>query len=218
MQPIILDHKENIVLIPDSSTIQNCHAAQHLRSGIWSIAKAIRGSEVSMLTTSKLAGKIRFAIDNSFEVGLTGCYFHWFATSVVNYARLVSFIGFMNSNRWNLERLSDNPNQKKVKKHCDEYVKRVIPEAIVIWRNKVSAHFAATAPWKDNLGTLQDSIFNPIAYSEPYFHASLHRLSYGEYQSSLQSWALSKVFEELSPRFWPDLRIPSLPNVDNESC
>lgn len=76
------------------------------------------------------------------------------------------------------------------------------------WRDKVAAHFAATSPFQDdNLGTLEQSIMYPVTYSYPHYYVGMVRWSTQGETSDLPMWALTKTYEDLATRFWPDLKL-----------
>ncbi len=55
---------------------------------------------------------------------LVACYFHWYAVTVCNYAKLVGWLA------------NDGDSIK-----AREYMERVLPQ-VYLWRHKVAAHFA----------------------------------------------------------------------------
>jgi hypothetical protein len=204
MNFITLDYVNDIVLVPELSPIKNCHALYNLRPGLWALAGTVRLEEVRRFTSP-----IKFAITFDERDNLIACYFHWFATSLLNYVRLVGFIDVMSKNRWTVESLQDKERKKKVKENCKRYIEG-IPEVqkVLKWRNKIAAHFAATDPWEqDNIATLQDSIQHPITYSRPYYYAHLHVFGLGECESVIPEWSLTETFEALSSRYWPDCKL-----------
>lgn len=134
-----------------------------------------------------------------------GCAFNWFSVTLVNYLRLVALVDLMNQRGWKSNDLTDPINRGEIKKWCGDFVKDAIPE-IYLWRNKVSAHFAVTDPFHgDNLGTLEQSIMNPVSYHSPYFYVGEMKWNTSGSQSQLSSWALTKTYEDLKSRFWPEM-------------
>lgn len=203
--PVTLDHINNIVLASDElSTIKNCHALNILKSGLWALATTVRLEEVRK-STSPVVFELNFSGQNN----LIACYFHWFANSLVNYVQLVGFIDGMNRNRWTIESLEDRGKKRLIEAHSKTYIDGIQElEKVRKWRNKVAAHFAATAPRNDDaVSTLQDSIQNPITYSKPYYYANLHAFGLGEGSSEIPEWSLTETFEFLAPRYWPDCRL-----------
>lgn len=135
------------------------------------------------------------------------CAFNWFSVTLVNYLRLVALVDLMAKNSWRSVALADPGNRSLIKKHCTDYVRGVVPE-IYKWRNKVSAHFAATDPFSDDtLGTLEQSIMNPISYKYPYYFVGLLQWNTGGSASELPTWALTETYQGLAQRFWPDMTL-----------
>ena len=81
------------------------------------------------------------------------CAFQWYAVSVYNYVRLVGWLSKGNNS------------------FIKEYIKRVIPK-LTNYRHKVAAHFAFTAPQKnDNKADLIASIMTNIIYTHGFLRA-----------------------------------------------
>jgi hypothetical protein len=134
------------------------------------------------------------------------------ALDPANYLRLIALADLMATKQWKSAALSDPSNRQTIKAHCIEFVKTAVPE-IYGWRNKVAAHFAATDPFQDdNLGTLEQSIMNPVTYRYPHYYVGLMQWTTQGQTSELPTWALTKVYEELGPRFWPDLKLKPIKN------
>lgn len=211
MSAIELDVIEGITYNPMFHPIKNCHPLNYLPEGIHRLALSVRAEEIRKLTSTSLFDSMNFSSmcfdSKTFSII---CEFHWFANSVVNYGRLVAFVEIMGKNGWGIEQLSDRGVGLAVKDHCRNYVQRVMP-VLYTWRNKVSAHFAATDPFSvDNWGTLQDSMLHPVSYSRPYFFANSHNYSKGGEVSEIPEWSLTKTFEDLSNRFFPERTLPEL--------
>ena len=200
MNKVLLDHIEGIFLDVSDPPIPNLHALNYLPSGLFSLAATVKieeGKRVQRDGTAKvmeLFGHIPFAIP---------CTFHWFSTSLTNYVRLVGLINLMNVNQWKTKDLAEESNRSRIRQSCSEYVKLVIPE-IQTWRNKVSAHFSPTDPFRnDNLATLEESVMNSIAYHTPRFMAGYAKWHTQGDDSQLPQWSLTETYERLSSRYWP---------------
>lgn len=139
-------------------------------------------------------------------------YFHWFWNSIINYARLTGFIVGRENGNITDEDLQLEPERKKIKQFCDNYVKS-IPELVEIlkWRNKVSAHFALTDPRnEDNIATMQSSITFPICFEKNRFRTAGSFIfsisdSNNTYESEIPDWSITETFEKLTNRFWTDI-------------
>lgn len=212
MNSITLDYVNDIVLFPEFSTIKNCHALNSLKIGLLSLATTVRQEEVKNFTSS-----VGFAVNFDGRDNIIACYFHWFAISLVNYVRLVGFIDVMQKNRWTVESLQDKTVKNCVKTHCRDYIRSITEvQNVLIWRNKVAAHFAAIDPWEqDNISTLQDSIQHPITYSRPYYYAHLHVFGLGASESEIPEWSLTETFESLASRYWIDFRLSQFAELNS---
>ncbi|MGA2911880.1 MAG: hypothetical protein ABSE17_04615 [Candidatus Levyibacteriota bacterium] len=84
---------------------------------------------------------------------------------------------------------------------------KVIPE-ILVWRNKVTAHFAKTDPREESLATLEASVMFPVNFSKPYLKVGGMVWHSNDSDSELPEWSLTKSFEDLAVRYWPELSIP----------
>ena len=130
--------------------------------------------------------------------------------SLVSYVRSVALLGLKDSEGWTLP--DQVENRQRVKARCDEYAEALIPE-VVRTRHKIGAHFAATAPRReDNVGMLEASLLQPVMYKRPYFWAgSYWQGTTPEEQVEEHAWALTEAFERLAPRYWPNQKLPPLP-------
>jgi hypothetical protein len=122
------------------------------------------------------------------------CFFHWYAVSVCNFVRLIGWIGY---------------NEHKSLKKPNEYVKSVLPE-VLLWRNKIAAHFAQTFSvddQRDNQAERGFSVAPQIGYDEGTFKVASIIISKetndGNTCSSdaLKTWSLTKVHESLLSRY-----------------
>ncbi len=138
--------------------------------------------------------------------------FNWYATDLVNFIKLIGLIDGLQTFRLNYnETFQKEEIRQKLNTHCATYLEKVHP-TIHQWRKKVSAHFALTDPRKeDNLATLEASVMFPVSYERPYFEAGGAKWTIGLDQSQLPNWKLTQVFEELAPRFWPQVKLPEFP-------
>jgi hypothetical protein len=136
--------------------------------------------------------------------------FHWYGTTVCNYARLVGFLSGIAIGKYERNVGEDPDNYDMIKKQCDDYIARV-PELaeVLVWRNKVFAHFAITAPRngkkdQDNAALLDVSTMSPIAFSNRRFHAGgLMNFTRGA-EAQMPTWSLTRNYELLSKRYWPE--------------
>lgn len=146
---------------------------------------------------------------------LIPCYFHWFGTSMINYARLAGFLHGITSHAFDRSDLESTAGCEKIKTHCNNYIKGIRElEAVRYWRNKIAAHFAITDPKTtgrdpDNLALLNLSTVFPVGFSGGRFivgqvgHSHLDK-SGTAFSANLPPWSLTCVYEALTPRFFSD--------------
>lgn len=199
---IVLDHINNIVLDPANPPLNNYQAFQHNYSGLKILADSVREIELQRHAANP-PGSMTFHFGSSTPPIVPNA-FAWYSVTLVNYLRLIALVELMITKSWTSQDIADPQNAPDVKKACTNFVKNAAPE-IYTWRNKVSAHFALTDPFRDdNLGTLEHSIMDPVTYSSPYFYVGQTSWVTAGHQSQLPSWALTKNYEDLASRFWPE--------------
>jgi hypothetical protein len=134
--------------------------------------------------------------------GLIACAFHWYAVSACNYVRMVGW-------------LVNGGDSKKAR----QYMQRVLP-AVKLWRHKVGAHFAATAPRsEDTLADLAMSVMFPVAFDDDAFYTGALRLimRHGTRTSASRTdmrWSLTHTHRELAARYWPSTPESVAPGID----
>ena len=207
LSPITLDHIDRIVLDPENAPFSNYAAFASCREGIKTLAYNVRDMERQYIASDPHAEHVLIHLFMHDVPPILPCAFDWFSITLVNYLRLVALVQLMNKNGWKSSALADPSNRTEIKKHCTEYVKSVVPE-VYMWRNKVAAHFAATDPYNDNLGTLEQSIMGMVEFRYPNYYVGLGKWTSGTETSQLPQWALTKVYEDLRTRFWPEVQLP----------
>lgn len=124
---------------------------------------------------------------------LVACYFHWYATTAVNFVQLVGWL------RKQGEKTESTPTPKS-------YVKEVLP-AVFLWRHKVSAHFARHSQRGDSPADQMISVMAPLAFNNDAFYAGAMalkiRVAGQSSESHLKPWSLTKVHRELQKRYEP---------------
>lgn len=206
----VLDHDRNITVNPTTFPFPNMHALDYLPYGIGQLATTVRQEEIAFNQDQPIPGSDIHAFGRMGTYYAS--YFNWFCSSLTNYLRLVGFVELVNQHQWSNRDVT--ANMGRVKSHCSQYVKEVVPD-IVRWRNKIAAHSALTAPQKgDNPALLEYSVIDFVSYRHPYLTAGDIQLSSIDGSSSeMTSWALTEEFERLKPRFWRDydIEIPPFP-------
>ncbi|MFC5519400.1 hypothetical protein [Polaromonas jejuensis] len=203
---IVLDHERGIKLDPADPPFNNYQAFKSNYVGLKILADSVRELERQYVASDPHAAHVVLHMSSQVP-DLVPCAFNWFSVTLVNYLRLVALVELMTTNGWKSASLSDPANRPAIKAHCIAFVKATIPE-VHLWRNKVAAHFAATDPFHDdNLGTLEQSIMNPVTYKYPYYYVGLMQWHTAGETSQLPNWALTKTYEDLSSRFWPEFKL-----------
>lgn len=144
-------------------------------------------------------------------VMLLPCFFHWFGISVCNYVRLVGFLRGLAQGAYDRTALEEPAKFKLIEEQCNDYVSSVAELAPVkLWRDKIAAHFAITAPHKtsDNVALLDFSVMYPVGYDSGRFRVNVlvHFRSDASgltHEAKLPPWSVTEVFEQLSERYWP---------------
>jgi hypothetical protein len=132
--------------------------------------------------------------------------FHWYGTTVCNYARLVGFLGGIATNAYTRAVAEDPNNYRVIKERCDAYV-REVPElaSVLVWRNKVFAHFALTDPRAgrepDTAALLDVSTMSPVAYFDGRFRVGGVTVMARGGEVTMPSWSLTESYEQLSHRY-----------------
>lgn len=200
MCEVTLDYVDEIKYSVDCKPLKNMQALDYLSHGIFRLAQTVRAEEIQWSEQG-------FVFSMGGIDPIVVAAFDWFVISVTNYARIVGLVDLMVTEKWTSLELCEQQNQRRVKQHCDQYMKRVLPN-VSEWRNKVSAHPAATDPRSnDNQASIEHSLMCLVTYNKPYFEVSA-KWSTGGYSSQLPSWTLTKVLEEnLIPRFWPKMKL-----------
>ena len=205
------------VTIDASEHFNEVRTLQMLSAGLMRIADDLRRRESAWEQAN--GGKVNlhvYGLDIDGTKGnldLIACLFHWFGVSLVNYARLVGFIKALSNKDFTRSDLNDPAEFKKITLIVDTYVKAVTElDAVLRWRNKVGAHFAITAPYKDdNVATLDMSVMFPVTFTNGRYRVGELTLtrsnSMGSHSSEIPCWSVTEVFESLIPRYWPQIAV-----------
>ncbi|MEX0718268.1 MAG: hypothetical protein WD066_16865 [Planctomycetaceae bacterium] len=223
---VTLDAKARLSIEPNDHLNEQRSLAM-LSVGVMRIADNLKARETEW--DQRTGGKITFSsygldIDGTRgQLDVIGCFFHWFGVSICNYARLVGFIQGLATSAFTRRDLADPSKLNLVKSSVDAYEDSVAELADVrIWRNKIAAHFAITAPRKDdNVSTLDMSVMFPVSFDNGRYRVSQYVLSKtnasGTHTSAIPSWSVTEVFEALIPRYWPQITISQTPPVAHQA-
>ncbi len=202
----ILDYIDNIYIDDDFPiNIKNMHSLYYLVDGIYDLANKVRKEELRVFNSYPdiiFMGNIE-----NWEKLMND--FNWFSINLINYVRLIGFIDIVNKKGFKRDDLVKK--RKQIKKHCKDYIENIIPE-IYHYRNKLSAHHALSDPFpNDNIVTLEQSVINNMAYYKPFFKGAAFKLGKDDHSSTFDPWKLTQVFENLSSRYWPHLKLEPFP-------
>ena len=130
--------------------------------------------------------------------------FHWFSVSLCNHLRCVRLAALIEEHNYDASDLSNQDNFDYINTECSSFVKSTIP-AVMLWRHKIGAHVAATAPKKqDNQTTIKESLFTPVNLTSGRYFTKVGSYESDGLSGSIPSWSITKVYEELTERFWPE--------------
>jgi hypothetical protein len=185
-------------------TTLDCLAAglNVLASRVHSMERPVQQYEEANRTRVDFTG---FNFLSKEDEQLIPCFTHWFANSICNYARLAGFLVGLGQGAFDWSAIQDQKKAQEIKTHCTDYVKSIVElQPVVLWRNKVSAHFALTDPrLDDNAALLATSTISPISYSDHRLRSSsgmIHTVHGAE--ASLPGWSVTEIYEALAAR-WP---------------
>jgi hypothetical protein len=205
------------VAIHASEHLNEVRTLQMLSAGLMRIAFDIRRRELDWEQANHRKVNVQiYGLDidgTKGDLDLIACLFHWFGVSLVNYARLVGFIKALSNKEFTRSDFSNPAKFRKNTQIIDHYVKAVPEMASVLrWRNKVGAHFAITAPHKDdNVATLDMSVMFPVTFTNGRYRVGELTLtlsnSTGSHSSEIPCWSITEVFESLLARYWPNVSV-----------
>jgi hypothetical protein len=211
----IIDHIQAIHL-PDGQGRNELTTLACLRAGLELLANRIAHLEKPFQEEERVTNSQIMSVGNDPSlppgaVALLPCFFHWFGVSVCNYVRLVGFLRGLAQGAYDRTALEDPAKFKLIVEQCDDYVTSVSEIAPVkLWRDKIAAHFAITAPRKasDNVALLDFSVMYPVGYDSGRFRVNVLSLSRSDasgstHEASMPPWSVTEVFEHLSRRYWP---------------
>lgn len=108
----------------------------------------------------------------------------------------------------------DNP--QSIKDICKNKRNKNVPKAVNVWRNKVAAHYAISAPQSsDNVATLMQSINIEPTYHTPYYEVGDVAITINNETSKLEKWSLTKVFNDLKEDHWENNNLEILLDEDS---
>ncbi len=184
--------------------IDNLHALNYMKVGLLTLASNMSTYEKDFKERNNWCV---FSIwwNDYTEENTKICLYMWFTNTLVNYVQLVWTLAIMREKGLKIQDIKENIDD--IKKYSKSYTKKIIPD-ILEWRNKVFAHFSFTDPKsRDNLWLLQHSVANPLSWNWDNFVVWQFKWWEWEEVCNLPEWSLIKKYEELIPRYWPEITI-----------
>jgi len=192
-----IDYIDNLELTDDE-------AKMHYNE-LLSLSYLAKGLEFLYKQVGKLEAQIAANLGKNIKVSMFGnapqlkgipqdlvaCAFHWYAVTICNYVKMVSWLVY-----------SEDSTK------ATDYLKQVVPP-VKLWRDKVGAHFARISPRKDDTpADLAKSVIFPISFDDDAFYTGSWRLTLskgGKSSTSRQDmrWSLTHTHRNLIPRYWP---------------
>ena len=195
---MIIDHVDNVEL-RDEDTEQyfnEFRSLQYLWTGLSFLNDQVQ----------KIETEVNNRLDKNYRVFMFGksdqleempqnfvaCAFHWYSVTACNYVKLIGWI-----------------IKGGTTAEANKYLQGVLPE-VYLWRNKIGAHFAQTAPKKeDTPADLAKSVMFPIAFEDDAFYSNslVFSMTSGDQSSSSRqdmTWSLTHTHKQLVARYWPD--------------
>ena len=195
---MIIDHIDNVELRDEDAEqyFNEFHTLKYLWTGLSFLNYQVQ----------KMETEVNNRLDENYQVFMLGnhpqlkgipqdfiaCAFHWYSVTACNYVKLVGWI--INGGA-------------TVEAH--KYLQDILPE-VYLWRNKVGAHFAQTAPREeDTPADLAKSVMFPIAFEDDAFYSNslVLGLKSGDQGSSSRQdmkWSLTHTHKQLVARYWPN--------------
>lgn len=204
----LIDHVARID-VDEASGLNELTTLDSLSAGLYVLAQQVHLLEEPLIRDEQDLRKkpmfFGFGLLHPEQERLLPCLFHWFGTSVCNYARLVGFLSGLMSGAYTREQALDPKFNAVVRKHCSDYVDSVPElEPIKVWRNKVFAHFAITDPRKDDNAALLDaSVMSPISYFNSRLRVGGMVSCSNGAEAEFPHWSVTESYEALSLRYWP---------------
>lgn len=195
---MILDHIENLKLANDDQDyiFDAQMTLARLSQGLFQLYKSVSEAE-EMVRKKAMKENVVLAYSGgvleNLPMEILSCEFQWYVVSLYNYVRLAAWLSSRDTS------------------FTKEYVKRVVPPKVLQYRHKIAAHYAMTAPRKDdNDADLVASLMTTVMYAHGYLRAgAISEVLTDENGNEIRatnktSWSLTKTHNALRSRYWPD--------------
>ena len=205
------------ISVDSNDYFNECRTLEMLSTGLVGVADNLKRREVAW--AQQTGGKVKFHVygldidGTKGNLDLIACFFHWFGVSVCNFARLVGFVRGLSANEFTRADLNDPGRFQDVRSSVDSYVGTLAELSdVLVWRNKVGAHFAITAPHKsDNMSTLDMSVMFPVTFTNGQYRVGeltlTRKNAASTHTSAIPCWSVTEVFESLIPRYWTHITV-----------
>lgn len=205
---MILDHIENILIMPNYAPLKNFHSVLQLKEGVFMTYRSMLELEQKYLKKFGASLTIHFG-ESGFEKQAINLM-HWYSINLMNYAKCCALVKFINEKGILPEELAKNDKKiGELRTLSSEYIKSIEElKPIKFFRDKASAHLAYTAPHKryDNPATLVESMsLIPTVLGGKFTIGGMDRGLGGEISAfANHSWNLTDNFKSLIPRYFKD--------------
>lgn len=205
---MVLDHIENIVLMPNNASLKNFHSILQLKEGIFMTYKSMLKLEKQFNADNGASLSMRFGVNeyNAQAINLM----HWYSINLINYASSCALVKFIIKKGILPQDLAKNQEQiSELAAFRKNYILNITElKPINFFRNKASAHLAYTDPHKkyDNPATLVESMsLIPTVIKGKFTIGDMVR-GLGDEKSSFayHPWNLTDNFISLVPRYFKD--------------
>ena len=217
---MILDHVDGLEINSDDldRNSNELGSLNYLSAGLHYLNAQVQNIETEVLARLP-ENQVTYVYGNDptlegIPQGLVACAFHWYSVTACNYVKLVGWLGS-----------GGDTGEARA------YLQRVAPE-VMLWRNKVGAHFARTSPRPDDTpADLAMSVMFPVSFYDDAFYAGSvvltlessiprgdERTEIADWRRRLLSgprgqrtrsrtdmmWSLSRTHRQLASRYWPE--------------
>ena len=204
METVTLDYVDGISFPKKNAPILNYQELYNIRWGLLWLYGQVHRNEFNVRDNGK--GPMACWGHPFFDGALMSCFFQWYAVSLVNHCRHIGTMDFLRKEGYKDTALLDTKNAERAARYTKEYVRKVCPD-VLLWRDKVSAHFALTDVRKgDTIGSMRTGVSLNVGFSQDRMRTAA--ISW-DHAKQLPSWSITEETERLAARYWPDYTIKS---------
>lgn len=196
-----VDYVDGVTFEDAKAVYVNMHSLLYAPVGLEKLYVEIKSTEMAYARDPLWSACVMSADYVSRNEFLKTCMFDWFSCTLVSYVRLVGMIKLMKIEGLSDKDLLDSKIASRVKEYSIKYTDSLIPK-VLVYRNKVGAHYSFIDPRRDVLDDLRQSVMHNVVYFRGRFR--VNALRWGN--STLPDWSLTEEFERLADRFWPHIK------------